>query len=131
MKRRPLAITAAALSAVLTAGCGATHAASHPVRGQILGGTRAGATAATALGGVHGICAGAVPGGQLIVKSPSGKLLATTTLHGTLAGKTQLGVLRFSTAIPAGSGPYTIDITGVSSLVVPASQLAHLRLACG
>ncbi len=125
-----IAVVAAAATGILAAGCGTTPG-TQPVRGQIMGGTQAGATVATALGSVHGICAGAVPGGQLIVKGPSGKLLATTTLHGTLTGQAQIGFLHFSTSVPAGGGPYTIDVVGVSSLVVAASQLAHLRLTCG
>jgi hypothetical protein len=125
-----IAVAAAAATGILAAGCGTT-AGTQPVRGQIMGGTQAGATVATALGGAHGICAGAVPGGQLIVKGPSGKLLATTTMHGTLTGQMQVGVLRFSTTVPAGNGPYTIDVVGVNTLVVPAGQLTHLTLTCG
>jgi len=96
-----------------------------------MGGTQAGATVASALGNVHGICAGAVPGGQLIIKGPSGTMLVTTTLHGTLAGAAQVGVLHFSTTIPAGGGPFTLDFVGVNSVVEPAGQLGHLRLTCG
>jgi hypothetical protein len=111
------------------------------VQGQVLGGTQAGATVFKALGGVSGICGGAVEGTQVIVKGPSGTLLATTNLRkdakATNALKlpaslssAEIGVYDFSTTIPAGSGPYTIDIVGVSSLVVSATQLRHLQLTC-
>src|SRR5260221_10873102 len=119
MKMRMLIVV---LIAGLIAGCGG--ASSQTVRGQILGGTQAGVTTAEALGGVHGLCAGAVPGTQVIVKGPSGTLLATTTLHGSL--KNQIGVMSFATTIPAGSGPYTIEVVGVSSVAVSDSQLGHL-----
>ena len=111
------------------------------VQGQVLGGTQAAATTFSALGGGSGICGGAVQGTQLIVKGPSGTLLATTTLHQDSKATSalgvpsslssgQVGVYDFSTTIPAGSGPYTIDVVGVSSLVVSTNQLRHLRLTC-
>ena len=111
------------------------------VQGQVLGGTQAAATTFSALGGVRGICGGAVEGTQVIVKGPSGTLLATTTLHKDTKATSALGVpsslssghvgvYDFSTTIPAGSGPYTIELVGVSSLVVSANQLHHLQLTC-
>ena len=111
------------------------------VQGQVLGGTQAAATAFSALGGGSGICGGAVEGTQVIVKGPSGTLLATTTLHKDAKATSALGVpsslssgqvgmYDFSATIPAGSGPYIIELVGVSSLVVSASQLPHLRLTC-
>jgi hypothetical protein len=36
----------------------------------------------------------------------------------------------FSATIPAGSGPYTIELVGVHSIVVSGKQLHHLRLTC-
>jgi hypothetical protein len=41
------------------------------------------------------------------------------------------GVYDFSATIPAGNGPYTIDLVGVNSTVVSAKQLSHLQLTCG
>jgi hypothetical protein len=80
----------------------------------------------------------------VIVKGPSGTLLATTTLRknasatsalglpSSLTGaQGQVGVYEFSTSIPAGNGPYTIDLVGVSNIVVSAKQLDHLQLSCG
>ena len=119
---------ATAAAGVAIAGCGGGSPATRAVTGHIMGGTQAGATVASALGNVHGVCAGAVPGGQVIVKGPSGKLLATTTMHGKL--RNEIGVLSFTAKIPAGHGPYTIDVVGVSSLVVSAAQLRNLQLTC-
>jgi hypothetical protein len=106
-----------------------------------LGGTQAAATVFSALGGGNGICGGAVEGTQVIVKGPSGTLLATTTLHKNTKATNalslpsslssgQVGVYDFSATIPVGSGPYTIDLVGVNSLVVPTKQLRNLRLTC-
>jgi hypothetical protein len=80
----------------------------------------------------------------VIVKGPSGKLLATTTLRknasatgaltlpSSLTGaEGQVGIYEFSTSIPAGNGPYTIDLVGVSNTVVSTKQLDHLQLSCG
>jgi len=111
------------------------------VHGQVLGGTQAAATVFSALGGVHGLCAGAVAGTQVIVKGPSGQLLATTNLRKNSKASSglkipaslssgQVGIYDFSTTIPAGPGPYTIKLVGVSSLVVSAKQLHHLTLTC-
>jgi hypothetical protein len=114
------------------------------VHGRVLGGTQSAATVVSALGGGTGICGGAVVGTQVIVKGPSGKLLATTTLRkdtaatrklslpATLTGpQGQVGIYDFSATIPAGNGPYTIDLVGVNSTVVSAKQLSHLQLTCG
>jgi len=95
----------------------------------------------SALGGVHGICGGAVDGTQVIIKGPSGKLLATTNLHKDAKASSalrlpsslssgQVGVYDFKLTIPAGSGPYTVDLVGVNSIAVSAQQLQHLRLTC-
>jgi hypothetical protein len=111
------------------------------VHGQVLGATQAAAITYSALGGVHGICGGAVEGTQVIVKGPSGTLLATTTLHKDSKATSalnvpsslssgQLGIYDFSTTIPAGTGPYTIELVGISSLVVSANQLHDLQLSC-
>lgn len=138
MRKLVVAVTIAAAS-VLTAcgGGGGTQA----VQGQVLGGTEAAATVYSSLAGVSGICGHAVEGTQVIIKGPSGELLATTTLHedakatgalhvpSSLAGG-QVGVYDFSATIPAGSGPYTIQVVGVSSLVVSAKQLGNLQLTC-
>jgi len=126
-------------SIVTAAGGGGSN--TQVVQGQVLGGTQTAATTFSALGGGSGICGGAVQGTQLIVKGPSGTLLATTTLHKDSKATSalgvpsslssgQAGVYDFSTTISAGSGPYTIDLVGVSSLVVSANQLRHLRLTC-
>jgi hypothetical protein len=105
-----------------------------------MGGTEAAATVFSAEGG-GGICGGAVQGTQVIVKGPSGKLLATTNLHKNAKATSaldvpsalssgQIGVYDFSATIPTGSGPYTVDLVGVNSIVVSAEQLSHLRLTC-
>ena len=138
--RKLVVITAIAAASALSA-CGGASSSTQVVQGQVLGGTQAAATAFSALGGGSGICGGAVDGTQVIVKGPSGTLLATTTLptdsKATSAldvpsslSSGQVGVYDFSTTIPAGSGPYTIDLVGVNSLVVSANQLHHLRLTC-
>ena len=138
--RRALAVTVAAAVLVVAAGCSSSPS-SQQVSGHLLGGSQAAATVASATGGVSGICSGATAGTQVIVKGPSGKLLATTNLrpdkqataalHLPSAFAGQLGIFDFHTSIPGGSGPYTIDVVGVSNLVVPASELGHLRLTCG
>lgn len=144
---RKLVVAAAIAAAWALSACGgggsSTQVSTQVVQGQVLGGTQAAATAMSALGGVSGICGGAVEGTQVIVKGPSGTLLATTTLHKDSKATSalglpsslsqsyeQVGVYTFSTTIPAGSGPYTIDLVGVSSLVVSANQLHHLQLTC-
>jgi len=138
--RKLVVVAAIAAASVLTA-CGGGGPSTQVVQGQVLGGTQAAATAFGALGGISGICGGAVEGTQVIVKGPSGTLLATTTLHKNAKATSalgvpsslssgQVGVYDFSTTIPAGSGPYTIELVGVSSLVVSASQLRHLQLTC-
>jgi hypothetical protein len=136
----------AAAAAVVLAACGGGRG-TQPVHGQILGGTQSAATVAAATGGITGICGGAVAGTQVIVKGPSGTLLATTTLHKAKAGgamalavaqlpsaltgpEGQVGVYEFNASIPAGKGPYTIDVVGVNSIVVSKSDLAHLQLTC-
>ena len=131
------AMVAAACAMALTA-CGGPSA--QAVHGQVMGGTQAGAIAFAA-SGAAGICAGAVEGTQVIVKGPSGTLLATTTLRKDAKATSvldipaslssgQVGVYDFSATIPAGSGPYTIELPGVSSIVVSAKQLHHLQLTC-
>jgi hypothetical protein len=138
--RKVVLAAAIAAASTLTA-CGGGSPSTQVVQGQVLGGTEAAATAYSALGGVKGICGGAVDGTQVIVKGPSGTLLATTTLHKDAKATSalnvpsslssgQLGVYDFSTTIPAGSGPYTIELVGVSSLVVSANQLRNLQLTC-
>jgi hypothetical protein len=54
------------------------------------------------------------------------------TLPSSLTGaERQVGIYEFSTSIPARNGPNTIDLVGVSSVVVSAKQLDHLQLTCG
>jgi hypothetical protein len=138
---RKLFVTAAIAASSALSACGGGGSSTQVVQGQVLGGTQAASTVFSALGGGSGICGGAVEGTQVIVKGPSGTLLATTTLQkdskatGALnvpssLSSGQLGVYDFSTTIPAGSGPYTVELVGVNSLVVSASQLSHLRLTC-
>jgi hypothetical protein len=140
---RPAAAALLAAAAIAVAACGG-GSSTQSVHGTVLGGTQAAATVFSATGGGTGICGGAVAGTQVIVKGPSGTLLATTTLRkdaqatSTLAlpaalsgAEGQLGVYEFSTSIPTGSGPYTVDLVGVSSIVVSAKQLNHLHLTCG
>ncbi|MGH3254934.1 MAG: hypothetical protein ACRDOU_05905 [Streptosporangiaceae bacterium] len=139
MRKLVVAATIAAASA-LTA-CGGGGAGTQAVHGQVLGGTVAAATVYSALAGISGICGHAVEGTQVNIKGPSGALLATTSLHkdaqatsalhvpSSLAGG-QVGVYDFSATIPAGSGPYTIQVVGVSSLVVSAKQLGDLQMTC-
>jgi hypothetical protein len=133
-----------AMIAAITAltACGSGSPSTQTVEGQVIGGTQAAATVASALGGGIGICGGAVGGTQVIIKGPSGKLLATTTLHknakatsalslpSSLSSSGQVGVYEFKTTIPAGSGPYTVELVGVNSVVVSAKQLHHLHLTC-
>lgn len=143
MRIRPAAaaLLPAAMIAVVACGGGSS---TQSVRGSILGGTQSAATVFSATGGGTSVCGGAVSGTQVIVKGPSGTLLATTTLRkntsatgalklpSALTGpEGQLGVYEFSTSIPAGNGPYTIDIVGVSNVVVSAKQLDNLHLTCG
>jgi hypothetical protein len=139
MRKLVVAATIAAASA-LTA-CGGGGGGTQAVQGQILGGTVAAASVYSAIAGVSGICGHAVEGTKVNIKGPSGELLATTTLHedakatgalhvpSSLAGG-QVGVYDFSATIPAGSGPYTIQVVGVSSLVVSAKQLGNLQMTC-
>jgi hypothetical protein len=125
-----IALLASAVAALAIAACGSTPQ-TQEVHGQIMGGTQSSATVASAYGIRH-ICAGAVPGTQVTVQGPSGRLLATTTLRGKLpSGMIQAGVLHFSTTIQAGSGPYTIKVAGVNGVVVQATELKHLNLTCG
>jgi hypothetical protein len=137
---RKLAIVAASAAVSVLTACGGGGSSTQMVRGQALGGTQAAATVFSALGGSE-ICGGAVEGTQVIVKGPSGTLLATTTLHKDVKATSalslpsslssgQVGVYDFSATIPAGSGPYTIELVGINSLVVPANNLAHLQLTC-
>jgi hypothetical protein len=89
---RKLAVApSTAVASVLTA-CGGGGPSTQAVQGQVLGGTQAAATTFSALGGVSGICGGAVEGTQVIVKGPSGTLLATTTLHKDAKATSALGV---------------------------------------
>ena len=138
---RKLVVAAATAAASALTACGSGGSSTQVVQGHVLGGTQAAATTFSALGGGSGICGGAVEGTQVIVKGPSGTLLATTTLHKDAKATSalglpsslssgQVGVYDFSTTIPAGSGPYTIELVGVSSLVVSANQLRHLQLTC-
>jgi hypothetical protein len=136
-----LGIGAAIAGATALTACGGGGSSTQTVHGQVLGGTEAAATTFSALGGVRGICGGAVEGTQVIIKGPAGKLLASTTLHkdpkasGGLkipaslsSGK--VGIYDFSTTIPAGSGPYTIKLVGVSSIVVSGKQVHRVQLTC-
>ena len=138
----PRLLSVAALAATVAA-CGG-GSSPQPVRGTVFGGTQAAATVFSATGGGTGVCGGAIAGTQVIVKGPSGALLATTRLRkdasassalklpaALTGGDGQLGVYEFSTSIPAGKGPYTIDLVDVSNLVVSAKQLDHLELTCG
>jgi hypothetical protein len=140
---RPAALTLLAATSIAVVGCGG-GSSTQQVHGRVLGGTQSAATVVSATGGGTGICGGAVAGTQVIVKGPSGTLLATTTLRknasatsaltlpSSLTGaEGQVGIYEFSTSIPAGNGPYTIDLVGVSSVVVSAKQLDHLQLTCG
>jgi hypothetical protein len=141
MRKLAIAVAAATAAASVLTACGGGGSSGQVVQGQVLGGTQSAAIAFSALGGIKGICGGAVEGTQVIIKGPSGTLLATTTLHKDAKATSALdvpsslssgrvGVYDFSATIPAGSGPYTIDLVGVSSLVVSASQLRHLQLTC-
>lgn len=130
--------------AVSTAAACSSGSSSQPVHGTVLGATQAGATVVGATGGSTGICGGAAAGTQVIVKGPSGTLLATTSLVKDVSATSalklptaltgtegQVGIYEFSTSIPSGTGPYTIDLVGVSSVVVSAKQLDDLQLTCG
>ena len=79
----PLVVAAAIAATAALSACGGGGSSTQVVQGQVLGGTQAAAIAYSALGGVSGICGGAVEGTQVIVKGPSGTLLATTTLPRT------------------------------------------------
>ena len=145
---RKLAVAAAAAIAIawaLTA-CGSGGSGTQVVQGQILGGTQLAAIYSQAVDHASGICGGAIDGTQVMIKTASGTVLATTTLHEDAKATSalnlpsslssgplshgQIGVYDFSTTIPAGPGPYTVDVVGVSSLVAPASQLGHLQMTC-
>ncbi len=89
---RRLVIAAAIAAATGLTACGGGVPSTQAVQGQVIGGTQAAATVFSALGGGGGICAGAVEGTQVIVKGPSGKLLATTTLHKDAKATSALGV---------------------------------------
>jgi hypothetical protein len=141
MRKLAVAVVAATAAAYALTACGGGGSSTQVVQGQVLGGTQAAATVFGALGDGSGICGGAVEGTQVIVKGPSGTLLATTTLHKDTKATSalqvpsslssgQVGVYDFSATIPTGSGPYTIELVGVSSLVVSANQLRHLQLTC-
>src|SRR5215469_3862636 len=102
------AVALSSAAAIAVAGCGGGGASSQPVHGKVLGGTQAAATVVSATGGGTGICGGAVAGTQVIVKGPSGKLLATTTLRKDASATAalnlpsslaigQIGVYRFRT----------------------------------
>jgi hypothetical protein len=80
MHKPTLAVATAIAAAATVTACGGGPN-TQTVQGQVLGGTQAAATAFSALGGGSGICGGAIEGTQVIVKGPSGTLLATTTLH--------------------------------------------------
>lgn len=142
MRKTMLTGFAAALAAgtVLTA-CGGGSPSTQTVQGQVMGGTQAAATVFSAVGGASGLCGGAVSGTQVIIKGPSGRLLATTTLHkdakatGVLnvpasLSSGQVGIYDFKATIPAGSGPYTVELVGINNIVVSARQLRHLQLTC-
>jgi hypothetical protein len=136
------ACACAAVLALSACGGSGNGSAMQQVRGHVLGGTQAAATVGSALGGAGGICGGAVNGTQVIIKGPAGKLLASTTLHrntattaklnlpSALTGTGQVGIYDFATQIPAGRGPYTVDLVGVNSTVVNGSQLKHLQFSC-
>lgn len=127
---------------IAVAACGG-GSSTQQVHGTAFGGAQAAAAVFSATGGGTGVCGGVVAGTQVIVKGPSGTLLATTTLRKDASATSdlkipalsgadgQLGIYEFSTSIPAGNGPYTIDVVGVSNLVVSAQQLDHLQLTCG
>jgi hypothetical protein len=136
-----LVATAVIVAASALTACGGGGSSIQVVKGQVLGGTQAASTTFSALGGVSGICGGAVEGTQVIVKGPSGTLLATTNLRKDAKATSalnvpsslssgQVGIYDFSTTIPAGSGPYTIELVGINSLVVSSKQLRHLQLTC-
>jgi hypothetical protein len=137
MRKLVIAVVIAAASGLSACGGGS---GTQVVQGQVLGGTQSAATAFSALSGGNGICGGAVEGTQVIVRGPSGTLLATTTLpkdsKATSAldvpsslSSGQVGVYSFSTTIPAGISAYTIEL-GASSPVVSAGQPGNLRLTC-
>ena len=80
MAIRSAAVALSAAAAIAVAACGG-GSSTQPVHGTVLGGTSAAATVFSATGGGTGVCGGAVNGTQVIVKGPSGTLLATTTLR--------------------------------------------------
>ena len=146
MRKLAVAVAAATAAAWALTACGSGGSGTQVAQGEILGGTQLAAVMSQALHGASGICGGAIEGTQVMIKGSSGTLLATTTLHkdatatkalnvpssltsGPLKNG-QIGVYDFSTTIPAGTGPYTVDVVGVSSLVVSASQLHHLTMTC-
>lgn len=146
MRKLAVAVAAATAAASALTACGSSGSGTQVVQGQVLGGTQLASIMAQAMDHITGICGGAVEGTQVTIKGPSGTLLATTTLHKNaeatsalnvpsslssgLLSHGQIGVYDFSATIPAGSGPYTIAVVGVSSVVVPASQLHNLQMTC-
>jgi hypothetical protein len=140
-RMRKLVIAALIAAAMAATACGGGSPSTQTVQGRVMGGTKAAATVFSAVGGATGICGGAVDGTQVIIKGPSGRLLATTTLHKDAKATSalslpsslssgQVGVYDFKTTIPAGPGPYTVDLVGVNSIVVSGKQLHHLQLTC-
>ncbi len=146
MRKLAVAVAAAIAAASALTACGSSGSGTQVVQGEVLGGTQLAAIMAQAEEHITGICGGAIDGTKVTIKGPSGTLLATTTLHEDAKATTalnvpssltsgplahgQVGVYDFAATIPAGSGRYTIDVVGVSSVVVPASQLHHLQMTC-
>jgi hypothetical protein len=138
--RRHAKLVIVTATAVALTACGGPS--TQAVHGQVLGGTQSAAAVIAAMGADFTICGGAVAGTRVIVKGPSGTMLATTTLRKaahlaspdglptSLKRRGQVGVYEFSTAIPVGNGPYTIELVGVSRSVVPPKQLGDLLLTC-
>jgi len=123
-----------AVGALALAACGGSS--QIQVKGEVIGGSQAQVTVMHAFGR-PAVCSGVAAGGQVIIKGPDGTLLATTTLHRDKAALhvpaalSTIGQYDFASTVPDGPGPFTVDLVGVSSLVVSKAQLGQLRLSCG
>lgn len=112
------AATAASLTLTACEGGSSTQA----VQGQVFGGTPAAATVFSALGGGSGICSGAVEGTQVVVKGPSGTLLATTTLQKDTKAAKPGSLRKSATALAAYVLTRRSDTSRCGAPATPRSQ---------
>ncbi len=75
------------------------------------------------------VIAAAIAGAMALTACGGGGATSALNIPASLSAG-QVGVYVFSTTIPAGPGPYTIELVGVHSIVVAGKQLHHLQLTC-